>query len=155
MAFAGNGDCHGNWLIEDTLLYSEQWLGSSHVRRYSRSSALHRNRNAAWRNAKSFTHCLVSLWTTDLRLSKGFLYVWMFFCIKLIFTSLQCFLPHLNVCVQSVCAVIVARVGWGSRILVTSCLKTASLGSRAGRNARGREEILPSLLMNACRSVNL
>lgn len=63
--------------------------------------------------------------------------------------------PHLNVCVQSICAEIVARAGWGSRIRVTSCLKTARPGRRAGRNARGREEILPSSLMNVCRSVNV
>lgn len=88
-----------------------------------------------------------------------FFFFFLFFSICNLFLShFRVFLfPHLYVyvCVQSVCAVIVPRAGWSSRILVTSCLKTAWPGRRAGRNARGREEILPSSLMNVCRSVNL
>lgn len=86
----------------------------------------------------------------------GCLKVLFFSTCNLILRHFRVFLfPHWNVCVQSICAVIVARAGWGLRILVTSCLNTAWTGSRAGRNARGREEILPSSLMNVCRSVNL
>lgn len=68
-------------------------------------SALYRNRNAAWRNAKSFPNFLVSLWTTDICYLKVLCMFEFFFCIKLIFTSLQCLLaaPPKCVCAEHLC----------------------------------------------------